>query len=245
MKRVKKGLAAIMTLCMLLSLIPTAAFAEELKQPAEEITAPVEETTGPMDESPAPSGEVPDPSEKPEVPADGTGALQPADSGATASEADEGNMVAQVGDASYTAIEEAFKNANNGQTVTLLKNTAVEEQLVVEKGQTVVLDLNGKILTEEKPLIVEGKLTVQDSTAMSEPTVEENKNVTYDAGKIQNTCDTRSDDAIVIQVRNGGTLIHVLWSRTTILRSPSSEKSKRQTGKLRFPPPPRLTAAIR
>ena len=208
MKRVKKGLAAMMTLCMLLSLIPTAAFAEELKQPEEEITAPVEETTGPMDESPAPSGEVPDPSEKPEVPADGTGALQPADSGATASEADEGEAVAQVGDISYTTIEEAFKNANNGQTITLLKDTTAENQLVVNTGKEVILDLNGKILKESKPLIVEGKLTVQDSTATAEPTVEENKTVTYVAGKIQNTYETKGDSAIVIQVRNGGELIH-------------------------------------
>ena len=52
--------------------------------------------------------------------------------------------VAQVGDAQFETLSEAFAAAQAGQTVTLLADVTLAENLTVEAGKEFTLDLNGK-----------------------------------------------------------------------------------------------------
>ena len=55
--------------------------------------------------------------------------------------------VAQVGDTTYSTLQEAFEAADNGNTVTLLQDTTYNNRITVNKNVT--LDLGGNTLTSE------------------------------------------------------------------------------------------------
>ena len=68
--------------------------------------------------------------------------------------------LAKVGETSYYTLPEAVAAAQNGETVTLLKN--VTENVTIPAGKTITLDLDGKKLTvpADVGIRVKGKLTV-------------------------------------------------------------------------------------
>ena len=83
-------------------------------------------------------------------------------------------IVATVGTKYYTSLAEAFAVAKNGETVTLVSDLAIDEGLVIEKGSTVILDLNGHTLSMEVDdritghnalILNKGNLTIDDSSA--------------------------------------------------------------------------------
>ena len=134
-----KLLASILTACMLLTMLPTAAFAAETEaEPGTEQTASGPENAGNQTE------------------ADGTDAGDAA-SGQTAE-----NSVAKVGDKYYATLAEAIDVADS-KTVTLIAN--VTENVTIPADTTVTLDLNGKCLTNKNDhtIINYGTLTIQDS----------------------------------------------------------------------------------
>lgn len=61
-------------------------------------------------------------------------------------ETQDGNNVAQIGDAGYPTLQEAITAATDGQTVTLL--TTVTESVTVEAGKNITLNLNGQTLQD-------------------------------------------------------------------------------------------------
>ena len=69
---------------------------------------------------------------------------------------------AEIGDIQYATLADAVAAATAGQTVTLLKNTA--EDITIEAGKDIVLDLNGKTLTNktEHTIYNQGTLTIVD-----------------------------------------------------------------------------------
>ena len=141
-----KLLASILTACMLLTMLPTAAFAAETEaEPGTEQTATATEQSDPVTEDAGNQTE-----------ADGTDAGDAA-SGQTAE-----NSVAKVGDKYYATLAEAIDVADS-KTVTLIAN--VTENVTIPADTTVTLDLNGKCLTNKNDhtIINYGTLTIQDS----------------------------------------------------------------------------------
>ncbi len=61
----------------------------------------------------------------------------------------EATYVAQIGDKKYSSLTEALNKAQNGETVTLIKDVTLIETANVPEGATVVLDLNGKTITSK------------------------------------------------------------------------------------------------
>ena len=110
------------------------------------------------------------------------------------------NAAAESGGVYYETLSKAIEGAGNAQTITLLKN--VQENVTIPEGKSLCLDLNGKTLTETTAMVVQGTLTIQDRTAVSDPVVgNDYEDVSYTSGVIVNT---GNGDGIVVQ--SGGSL---------------------------------------
>ena len=116
------------------------------------------------------------------------------------------NAEAMVGTDYYATLIGALNAAENGQTVALVQDElTITDQITIGDGKNITFDLAGKVLNIIQPILVEGSLTLEDSTATTPPVVSEDyETVTYVSGKIYNTLDSRTPDAVVIEVRNGG-----------------------------------------
>ncbi len=80
-------------------------------------------------------------------------------------------------------LTQAITDAENGNTITL--GVDITQDITIPADKSITLDLNGKVLTGE--VIVEGGLTVKDSTAVGSPVVSDDyETVTYESGKITN-----------------------------------------------------------
>ena len=122
----RRLISIVLSVLMLVSLLPTAVFAEELQNQATAgVTEQVGEGTG---------NTVEDSNEN----EDSTGGEETkGESGKT--------YVAKVGDNEYTTLEAAITAASAGDTVTLLSDVTLTETLTINKNLT--LDVNGKTLT--------------------------------------------------------------------------------------------------
>lgn len=110
--------------------------------------------------------------------------------------------VVSVGTKNYKTLAAAINAAQNGETVVLKQD--VTESVTVPAGKEITLDLAGKNIqsndaTSKNAVTVEGKLTVKDSTATTEPQVN-GSDVTYTSGKVSGT------DAAIAAL-NGGKVI--------------------------------------
>lgn len=113
---------------------------------------------------------------------------------------------AAIDDVQYATLADAVAAANNGDTVTLLKNTA--EDVVIPADKTVTLDLNGKKLTNVQSdtitvtkgakLTIAGKGTV-DNVTNGKAAVYNNGTTTLNGGKY-----TRSAEADNTTSSSGG-----------------------------------------
>ena len=89
---------------------------------------------------------------------------------------------ASVGAKNYKTLADAINAAQTGDTVVLKQN--VTESVRIPVGKEITLDLAGKnIQSSANAVTVEGKLTIKDSTATTEPEVN-GDTVTYTSGKI-------------------------------------------------------------
>ena len=109
---------------------------------------------------------------------------------------------ASIGAKNYKTLADAINAAQNGETVVLKQG--VTESVRVPAGKDITLDLAGKNIqsndaTSKNAVTVEGKLTVKDSTATTEPQVN-GSDVTYTSGKVSGT------DAAIAAL-NGGKVI--------------------------------------
>ena len=109
---------------------------------------------------------------------------------------------ASIGTKNYKTLADAINAAQNGETVVLKQG--VTESVRVPAGKDITLDLAGKNIqsndaTSKNAVTVEGKLTVKDSTATTEPQVN-GSDVTYTSGKVSGT-------GAAIEALNGGKVI--------------------------------------
>ena len=110
------------------------------------------------------------------------------------------NDVAQIGSTGYATLAEAIAAANDGQTVKMLNNTKVTQEIYFS-GKTITLDLNGKIITgqfEDYYSVIEAQgtaatLIVEDTSAGKTGTIHSNHygltarddgNITVNSGTI-------------------------------------------------------------
>lgn len=78
--------------------------------------------------------------------------------------------VAQVGDTGYATLEEAFKNAVDGNIVKLLKNTTTTQLITVADGKHLTLDLNGNTVSSDLSTTIKvsnGYLTVKNGKVVA------------------------------------------------------------------------------
>ena len=92
-----------------------------------------------------------------------------------------GAYVAQIGTAKYTTLAAAIAAANNGETVTLLKD--VTENVEIAKEKNLTLDLNGKTLsggtgTAKAALYNLGTITMRDTSEAKTGTIKRDDNGT-------------------------------------------------------------------
>ena len=107
---------------------------------------------------------------------------------------------AKIGNLGYETLSEAVAAAKAGDTVTVLKDIDLNENLIIGADADVVLDLNGKTLNMGSNAIVDnGKLTVKDSTVAAVPSVGNapGYKVTYVSGKVISS-------GYVVKTKNGG-----------------------------------------
>lgn len=106
-------------------------------------------------------------------------------------------VVAKIGEVSYTSLAAAVEDAQTGDTVTLLADVALDAPITVAAGKTVTLDLNGKTISQTKAqtgnyqmILNDGNLTIKDSVG---------------GGKISYT-DTVGGNFVSNAITNRGTL---------------------------------------
>ena len=170
----KRLLSAFMALALCLTLLPTAALAEEnTTEPSTQLTEPTPVPQEPKTPDQGENTETPDQPEEPsqdEPPVDEEPAVQsePAPQAAVqAAEVPAENAVAQVGNVNYANITDAFAavKQSNGGTLTLLANCRTpntNEPFDISGNYT--LDLNGCMLTGRLYLSeTSTSLTVKDS----------------------------------------------------------------------------------
>lgn len=105
-----------------------------------------------------------------------------------------------------TSLQEKINNGGSNGSVSIQLSADVDladKSLTIPSDRGVTLDLNGHHLTAKVSpvVIVEGTLTVKDSTAVDAPIIGADDSVTYTSGSITTGAGGRRD---AVQVRNGG-----------------------------------------
>ena len=111
-------------------------------------------------------------------------------------------VVGMVPVAASATTETSLPEPNDG-VITLTSNVNLTQDYRVEEDKTVVLDLHGYTITTADSFIVEGTLTIKDTTAIVPPDIDESfSNVDYQSGKIVYT-----GDNFLMKAQNGGNVV--------------------------------------
>lgn len=96
---------------------------------------------------------------------------------------------ASIGDVIYSTVQDAINSATNGETTTITFVENVEENITIGEGQNIILNLNGKTLTNRTAastitnngsLRIEGEGTVVNNSEL--PAIQNNGSLTIDGG---------------------------------------------------------------
>ena len=96
---------------------------------------------------------------------------------------------ASVGNVIYSTVQDAINSATNGETTTITLVENVEENITIGEGQNIILNLNGKTLTNKTggstitnngSLRIEGEGTVVNNSKL--PAIQNNGSLTIDGG---------------------------------------------------------------
>ena len=122
-------------------------------------------------------------------------------------------VVGMVPVAASATTETSLPEPNDG-VITLTSNVNLTQDYRVEEDKTVVLDLHGYTITTADSFIVEGTLTIKDTTAIVPPDIDESfSNVDYQSGKIVYT-----GDNFLMKAQNGGNVVFENGSVEATLR---------------------------
>ena len=96
---------------------------------------------------------------------------------------------ASIGDVIYSTVQDAINSATNGETTTITFVENVEENITIGEGQNIILNLNGKTLTNRTAastitnngsLRIEGEGTVVNNSELH--AIQNNGSLTIDGG---------------------------------------------------------------
>ena len=137
MKTGKKLLALLLAVVMTMSLLTVGAFAEE---------TPSSET--PLEQQDSGSGNIPDdPAEGPADDLTGNsedGAAGESDAALTAADT---SYVAEVDGQQYETLQAAVDAVQGSGTIELTSSIALSDQVTIDSGKTIILDMNGETLS--------------------------------------------------------------------------------------------------
>ena len=104
----------------------------------------------------------------------------------------------QIGENTYSTFAEAIESANSGDTLKLLEDINVTEEVTIDKGKNIILDLNGKTInsTSANTITNNGTLTISSYGIIKNET--ENSNVIYNTGTLN------INNAVITASANGG-----------------------------------------
>ena len=112
---------------------------------------------------------------------------------------------ASIGDVIYSTVQDAINSATNGETTTITFVENVEENITIGEGQNIILNLNGKTLTNRTAastitnngsLRIEGEGTVVNNSKL--PAIQNNGSLTIDGG----TYISKGTGAVIYNVGN-------------------------------------------
>lgn len=112
---------------------------------------------------------------------------------------------ASIGDVIYSTVQDAINSATNGETTTITFVENVEENITIGEGQNIILNLNGKTLTNRTAastitnngsLRIEGEGTVVNNSKL--PAIQNNGSLTIDGG----TYISKDTGAVIYNVGN-------------------------------------------
>ena len=110
------------------------------------------------------------------------------------------NIIAlvQINETTYPSLSEAIASANNGDTIKLLENIEQTDDVTIEQGKNIIIDLNGKTLTSSSSNTIanQGTLTIKGTGIIKNET--ENGNVIYNTGILN------IENGIITTAKNGG-----------------------------------------
>ena len=122
-------------------------------------------------------------------------------------------VVAMIGDAYYTSIQAAVEAAENGATITVIKDFAIDEMVTVVAGKELTIDLNGKTITgtdntSKNFSIIDnrGNLTIKDSSAEKSGKITLTATIDSDWGRYSAVIANNPGGKLTI---DGGTLEHL------------------------------------
>ncbi len=168
----KRLMCIIISVLMIVSLLPTGAFADSSGSTDDTVTVTAASTT---DDSGTAGTTTESVGEEVSVAASNEGET----------------TVAKIGSEEYTTLASAVEavTVSDQTTITLTADTTESASITVASGKNIVLDLNGKTVDMESyTLISAGTLTIKDSTATADPVVSTDySTVTYTSGKIVST----------------------------------------------------------
>lgn len=200
MKTGKKLLALLLAVVMTMSLLTVGAFAEE---------TPSSET--PLEQQDSGSGNIPDdPAEGPADDLTGNsedGAAGESDAALTAADT---SYVAEVDGQQYETLQAAVDAVQGSGTIELTSSIALSDQVTIDSGKTIILDMNGETLSigfsdSSKNLIVNnGTLTITGDGTFDATEATSYKGFINNCGTltVENGTFQIADKAMTVHLRN-------------------------------------------
>ena len=112
----------------------------------------------------------------------------------------------KVGDTIFNSFDDAVAAIEAEGTITVIKNTSVQETGTIPAGKTITLDLNGHTLTSSQSFINQGTFIIKDSTEDKEGKIDNIKtNVIQNRGTLtveSGTLHTTANATTVLQYAN-------------------------------------------
>ena len=110
--------------------------------------------------------------------------------------------IVQIGTTTYPTIAEAIATINSGETLTLLDNITLTEELVIPKNKSITLDLNSKTITSSLTNTIsnQGTLTITSMGIIRNEV--ENGSVIYNTGTLN------INNGVITTSTNGGKAVY-------------------------------------
>ena len=128
-------------------------------------------------------------------------------------------QIAQIGETTYETLESAIQAAQNGEEIKLLEDIQLEEEMIIDTGQNVILNLNGKTIssTSLNTIVNNGILTITGTGIIRNEI--ENGTVIYNTGTLN------LENGVITTNKNGGKAVQNVTENTSNSESNASANS--------------------